>query len=58
MEYLFLSVAAICVSGIYGYSMYLKARPAASPKDIEAMKASLEKHEQRINKLYMGKLGG
>lgn len=48
----------MCVSGIYGYSMYLKARPAASPKDIEVMKASLEKHEQRINKLYMGKLGG
>jgi hypothetical protein len=53
VEYLFLSVAAVCATALMGFQMHLRARPACSRAEFDSLKAEIDKQTDRINKLTM-----
>jgi hypothetical protein len=55
--FLFLSVAAVCISAIVGFRMHLTARPTISVAAFEALSAKTDRLEQRINKTNMNTMG-
>lgn len=57
MIFFFLSVAAVCVTALCGFRMFLKAHPVQAA-EFAALKATVEKLENGVRKLSMGKIGG